>query len=583
MTPPQRSKIRFRERAELLDFLLDVAAVTTETLELDSLLSNVGDIVANVIPHDLFALLLYNEKKHVLRIRHARGHREEVIRNLSIGLDEGLTGLAAATREPVLVDDVRSEPRYLNALDAVKSELAVPMITRNKLVGVIDLQSTTTAAFSQQDRALLMLIASRIAVSIDNARLYRRVERKNRIQRLLNQLAQEFSSILEPDELLNKIATTIRSLMNYDGFSVLLLDEQEDTLRHRFSLRFDERVRVDSVAVGQGLTGVAAQTRRAVVARDTAEDPRYIEVHKGIRSEVAIPLIAKDRVIGVLDLESERIGYFTEDHLRMLTTIAPQIAISLENARLYQEIAARERKMDADLSAARELQALLLPRTGPTVPGLQVGIGARAANQVSGDIYDFFQYDDEHTLFAFGDSSGKGAAAALYGALVSGLLRTLSHRRKNPATILSSLNTILMERHVDARYVTLMLLQWHGHSRTFTVANAGSTPPLICRRGEIIRPYPSGVPLGLLEEQQYEESEIVLEPGDVLTLYSDGVQDQNSPSGQDYGQHRLPELLAMIYKEPPQTIVDLIVRDLDNYRGQTPIADDQTLLVLRVD
>ncbi len=582
MSSPPRTKVRFRERAELLDFLLDVAAVTSETLDLDQLLTNVGDIVSNVIPHDLFALLLYNERKQVLRIRHARGHREEVVRNLSIGLDEGLTGLAAATRQPVMVDDVHANSLYLNALDAVKSELVVPMITRNKLVGVIDLQSTAPAAFSQQDRALLMLIASRVAVSIDNARLYRRVERQNRIQRLLNVLAQEFSSILELDELLDKIAKTIRSLMNYDGFSILLLDEQQQLLRHRFSLRFDQRVHVDSIAVSQGLTGAAAETHKAVLARDTMEDPRYIEVHPGIRSEVAVPLIAKDRVIGVLDLESELVGYFTEDHVRMLTTIAPQIATSLENARLYEEIAARERSMDADLSAARELQALLLPRTGPAVPGLEIGIGSRAAKQVSGDIYDFFQYDDEHTLFAFGDSSGKGAAAALYGALVSGLLRTLGHRRKNPAMLLGSLNTVLMERHVEARYVTLMLLQWHRHSNTFTVANAGSTPPLLCRRGEMIRPYPSGVPLGLLEEQTYEESEIVVEPGDTLVLYSDGVQDQTGPAGSDYGQHRLPELLGKAYTEPPQAIVDLILRDLNEYRGETPVADDQTLLVLRV-
>ena len=583
MSSPPRSKVRFRERAELLDFLLDVAAVTTETLDLDELLTNVADIVVNVIPHDLLAILLYNERRQALRIRYARGHREEVVRNLSIGLSEGLTGRAAATRLPVLVDDVHGEPDYLNALDAVKSELAVPMIARNKVVGVIDLQSTSAAAFTQQDRALLMLIASRVAVSLDNARLYRRVERQNRVQRLLNTLAQEFSSILELDELLDKIANTIRSLMNYDGFSILLLDEKEKVLRHRFSLRFDERVQIDSINVGEGLTGAAAKTRKPVLARDTSTDPRYIEIHKGIRSEVAVPLIAKDRVIGVLDLESEAVGYFTDDHVRMLTTIAPQIAISIENARLYAEIAARERRMDADLGAARELQALLLPRSGPNVPGLTIGVGSRAANMVSGDIYDFFEYDDEHTLFAFGDSSGKGAAAALYGALVSGLLRTLGHRRQNPSMLLATLNSVLMERHVDARYVTLLLLQWHRHSGTFTVANAGSTPPLICREGKIIHTYPAGVPLGLLEQQQYEGSEITVQPGDTLLLYSDGVQDQTGSGSNEYGHHRLPELLGTISSEPPQAVVDLILRDLDDFRGQTPIADDQTLLVLRVD
>ncbi len=135
----RKSAVRFRERAELLDFLLEVAAGTSETLELDRLLENVGKIVAQVIPHELFAILLYSEKLGGLRIRYAIGHREEVVRNLVIPLGEGITGAAARERKPILVPDVRTDPRYLNAVDAVRTELAVPMEARGKLVGVIDI------------------------------------------------------------------------------------------------------------------------------------------------------------------------------------------------------------------------------------------------------------------------------------------------------------------------------------------------------------------------------------------------------------------------------------------------------------
>ena len=127
------------------------------------------------------------------------GHREEVVRNLSIALGEGITGAAAAQREPILVRDVRTDPRYLNALDAVRSELAVPMLARNMLVGVIDVQSTREHAYSEYDRALLRLMASRVASSIDNARLYRRAERQNRTLRTLERISHEFASILELD------------------------------------------------------------------------------------------------------------------------------------------------------------------------------------------------------------------------------------------------------------------------------------------------------------------------------------------------------------------------------------------------
>ncbi len=241
-TPTVKTKIRFQERAELLDFLLDVSAATSETLDLDRILANVAAIVKDVIPYDLFAILLYSERQHGLSIRYSIGHREEVVRNLVIPLGEGLTGIAAANRQPILSPDVRNDSRYLTALDAVQSELAVPMLARGKLVGVIDLQSTRLSAYREQDRALLQLIASRVAVSIDNARLYRRLDRQNRTLKTLAHLSQEFSSILDLDELLRKIAATTHSLVAFDAFSILLLDAENKVLRHRFSERYDKRV-----------------------------------------------------------------------------------------------------------------------------------------------------------------------------------------------------------------------------------------------------------------------------------------------------------------------------------------------------
>src|SRR5882762_1684889 len=166
MAAPRKSDVRFQERAELLDFLLEVSAATAETLDLDRIMANVATIVKDVIPYDLFAILLYSEQQRGLSIRYSIGHREEVVRSLIIPLNEGITGTAAATRLPLLVNDVRSDPRYLNALDAVRAEIAVPMLARGKLVGVIDVQSTNLNAYREQDRSLLQLIASRVGVSI---------------------------------------------------------------------------------------------------------------------------------------------------------------------------------------------------------------------------------------------------------------------------------------------------------------------------------------------------------------------------------------------------------------------------------
>ncbi len=229
MSMANRAKppVRFRERSDLLDFLLEVSAVTSETLDLDELLSSVAAIVRRVIPYDLFAILLFNEKRKDLRIRYAVGHREEVVRNLSIPLGEGIVGAAAAHREPILVPDVQADERYLNTSDIVRSELSVPMIARKRLVGVIDVQSTRAGAFKDYDRAMLRLIGGRVAAAIDNAQLYRRAERQYRTIRTLSRISQEFSSILDIDELLCKIASSVRGLINYDAFSILLVDAEQ--------------------------------------------------------------------------------------------------------------------------------------------------------------------------------------------------------------------------------------------------------------------------------------------------------------------------------------------------------------------
>lgn len=576
-----RGNVRFRERAELLDYLLEVSTATSETLDLDKLLSSVADIIKDVIPYELFAILLYNERSRSLRMRYSIGHREEVANRLTIELGEGITGAAAALRQPVLVRDVRADPRYLNALDAVRAELAAPMLMRGKLVGVIDLQSTTVNSFTDQDRALLALIAGRVGAAIDNARLYRRLDRQNRTLRVLAHLSQEFSSILDLDELLTKVAVTVRALINFDAFSIFLVNTQRRLLQCRFSQRYDVLGTIDNIPFGEGLTGVAAQTRQIVRVGDVTKDPRYIASHGDIRSEIAVPLILRDRVVGVMNCESSRYNFFTEDHARALSLLAPQVASSVENARLYEEIAQREQRMEQDLTAASKLQSVLLPRTISGIPGLDIGIRSRPAREITGDIYDFFEQSEDYVLIVFGDVSGKGAAAAIYGALISGLLRTLAPRRRTPAQLMKLLNEALLERKVDAQYATLSLLLWNAPKRTFTIAAAGTLPPLVCRGGQIIDVNVTGVPIGLLENRDYDQVQFEAQPGDMILLYSDGIEDQLSELS-EYGHERVENILRTFCDKSSADLPKLIFDDIDRFRGGTPLTDDQSVIAMRV-
>jgi sigma-B regulation protein RsbU (phosphoserine phosphatase) len=281
-----------------------------------------------------------------------------------------------------------------------------------------------------------------------------------------------------------------------------------------------------------------------------------------------------------MDLESERIGFFTDDQVRTLALLAPQIASSVENARLYEALAERERLMEEDLKAAYELQRLLLPTRAPAFQGLEVAVGLRPAREISGDIYDFFEESDHHTVLAFGDVSGKGAAAALYGALVAGLLRTLAPGKKNPSVLLRALNEALIERKVEARYVTLLVMSWHPHSGVFSMANAGALPPMVCRAGEIIKLRVEGVPLGLLDSREYEEIPLQTHSGDTIVLYSDGITDHLSLGGEEYGRGRLAKVVRGNCARPAQQIVSAIFEDMDRFAMKA--FDDQTVMVLKV-
>jgi sigma-B regulation protein RsbU (phosphoserine phosphatase) len=223
----------------------------------------------------------------------------------------------------------------------------------------------------------------------------------------------------------------------------------------------------------------------------------------------------------------------------------------------------------------------MLPRHAE-IRGLEIAIRSRPARDISGDVYEFFEHGDEYAVIAFGDVSGKGPAAALYGALISGLLRILAPRRRSPALLMQSLNEALLERKVDAQFATLSVLLWEPRTRRLTLSNAGAEPILIWRKGEIVTPRVEGVPIGLLEDQQYEEVVFDTKRGDTILLYSDGVQDQLNRDEGHYSRARIHGLLKQHGSGTPLLFANAIFTALDEFRDGVPITDDQTVVAMKV-
>jgi sigma-B regulation protein RsbU (phosphoserine phosphatase) len=563
--------------------LLEVADVMATSLDLDTTLRRVSEVVRKVIDYEIFAILLLNEKTQELRIRFQVGYPPEYAERARIKVGEGVTGQAAQLRRAVLIDDVTQDPRYISAVPNVRSELAVPLTTKNRVIGVIDLEARDPGYFNEEHSRLLTLIASRMAAGIENAQLYTRTTKQARILLLLNEIARELTSILNLDELLGRIAELLRRLIDFQMFSILLLDSSGEKLQHRFSLRFNENVHLkQEIPLGHGVVGAAAETKQAILVPDVSKDPRYIVLNPETRSELAVPLIYKDKAIGVLDLEHTRRGFFTDDHRRTIMTLAAQVAIAIENARLYEEIARQERRLERDLALARELQMRLLPQTLPKLAHLDLAAKFTPARAIGGDLYDFIPYSLSRLGIVIGDVSGKGAPAAIYAALVSGILRSHAPIEPGPAEMLSAVNLSLAERRIEAQFVSLIYAVWDDEHRTLLVANSGLPRPIHVHDGKNSAVDATGLPLGLFDDADYDEFRFKMKPGDMFVFFSDGILDARNRKGELFGRGRVEKIVAECAGRSAACVVDSLFKAAAEHSAGVETFDDQTVVAIQV-
>lgn len=405
---------------------------------------------------------------------------------------------------------------------------------------------------------------------------------------LLYQVTRELTSILDREELLRRIAQHVKRLVNYHVFTVMLWNEQRQLLEGVFAMHYENSIPAPfRVPLHQGITGIAAGERRTLRVSDVKKDPRYIQcgTEAEVRSELVVPLLLQDRLIGVLDLESTVTHAFTSDHESLLATLASYIAIALENARLYQEARENERRLQSELETAREIQRQLLPTGARDVPGLDLAAVYVPAQELGGDFYDFLLYSEGKLALALGDVSGKGTAAALYGSLAIGTLRELVvDHASDPAQMLALLNHRLHGARLESRFIAMLFAVYDAAARRVTLSNAGSPYPFLVRNAVAQEISIAGVPLGLISGTQYEEINVDLQPGDVVLFASDGILECENADEEQFGSKRLAALLANVAaEESAQAIADRVLRATDEHSGAGVAQhDDRTLLVLRV-
>src|SRR5277367_2971560 len=574
---------RMEMSAEVVATLTEIGQEVNASLDLDEVLARTAALIKRHIDYEFFGVLMAGGDGTYLSHRFAVGYPPGLAENLRVPFGQGITGIAAATGKPVRVGDVSHDPRYINAIESVRSELAVPLMFRGVCVGVLDIQSGHLDYFTVEQQHILTLLASRLAVAIENARLFQQVRTQAETLLVLTEISREISAILDVEELLRRAGELVKRVIDYQILSIMLYDEEQHIFRHRLDVKHGQRVQGKlRVAATEGIVGAAATLREPVLVSDVTNDPRYLMVNTETRSELAIPMIYKGKVTGVIDLESPQLNNFTQDHVQTLSILASNLAVSIENARLYEQVAQGEARMERDLQAAKRIQGALLRPVPTDDYGLDVAARYISAREVCGDLYEFLRYGPQQLGIALGDVSGKGTAAALYGAVAIGIMRSLAPQKLQPADMLREMNQLVGERRIEGRFMTACFATWQKGRQKLRVANAGQSQPLLYKDGRCDKIELTGFPIGIFEEVSYDEWGVTLVAGDILVFHSDGIAETANAEGQFFGTTRLMRFIEHHHEKTATEISDLVLREVDWFTQSAPLSDDRTLVIAKV-
>jgi phosphoserine phosphatase RsbU/P len=586
--PPPASG-RAPSDTELLSTLFELGREVTSVLDLDELLEKIPQLIARLTRFSAFSVYLLDERRQDLRIAYAIGYPEDAVSTWRLPLGEGVVGTAVQEGRPILVNDIRKEPRYKGPLRNMLSQLAVPVRRKGKVIGALNLLSEAEGAFTSQDEALLRQFAAHVAVAIENARLFEYERHYIDTLETLAEIGREMSSILDLDALLTRIASLTKRLIDYRTFGILLLDESTGELEMKLAVRYGKGAESKHIRLGEGLVGWSAQHKEPVLVSDVSQDPRYLNLVPDVRSELVIPMLIKDRCVGVFDLESPELDAFTKEHKELLTLLASQAAVAIDNARLYDEVLRNEARIEKELRFAQRVQVALLPTELPKMlPGVDAAARFEPARELGGDLHDFLAPESDTLVVAVGDVSGKGAPAALYGAFAAEQVRSRTMRRRftperfSVAGVLQAMNTILHERHLEEYYCTLCYALFDFRRGSVTLSNSGLPYPIRCSNGSCGQIELPGVPLGSFPGIVYDQVTLELQPDDLFVFCTDGIFEALNPQGTEFGARRICDVVEKHQREPARLIVDAIFEAVTTFRDSAAQLDDMTAVAVKI-
>lgn len=569
------------------DALLAIARALNASLTIETALEHVLKLIGETIDADAVSVFVRDadsDSRGNLQVSFAR--RGGSVQHGVATIDLGLSGFVLSTGKAILIDDVEKEPRFEGKLDSqfgtrTRALIAVPMRRQDRLNGLIEALRERPEPFDKSDLDFMSTVADELAVAIENSLLVRRLQDDVRERELLLDAARAVSSTLDTDEVMSRLLTTLDKVVPYDAVGVYLLDRKSGALtdvQHRgYPPGVSELLRARP---GTGITAWAAKNKQSINVGDVRSDERYIEARPSSRSEVAVPIIRSDDVIGVITVESDAHDAYSDRQVVLLEIFAEHVASALTNARLHARERERARR-EHEIELARPIQIAALPAGRLCGENFEVvGINV-ASDVVGGDYFDYFERADGQIGMALADVSGHGLSASLLMVAVRSAVRLTVDSTRTPAVLMTGLARLLYESTPANQFVATVLARLDPRTGKLVYSNGGHIPPVrIGSDGEENLPS-CGFILGAFPDSKYEDREMQLESGDVVMFYTDGLTELHNDDGEEFGIERLVDIVRAQRDQPLDRIIEEVRQAARRFRGAAPREDDVTLMLLR--
>lgn len=576
----------YQKKVEELEFLIESSRLLNSTLILDKLLEVILKIVREAVSAETASLSLLSNDGKSLVYQLARGRGTDV-KGLSVPVGEGISGWVARHGTPVVLKDARTDERYSFELEELlgapaHSIICIPLMQRDRIVGVLEAVNRTGGRpFSKSDLSIFTALGDHIATAIENARLYRQVERGNLERRLFHTISATLSTSLALDDVLHQILTSLKKIVYYDAAGIFVLDRKNNEIfsedHHGYGIDAERRIRIK---MNEGIVGWSTRNRESVIVPDVRLDPRYRNAREQTRSEIVTPMLVQDDVIGVLNLENDKLRAYDENDLMLLESFAAYAAVAIERARLYEDNR-KKRELERQVEVARTIQEFFSPRKGRTVGGYNLrGINYPGLT-VSGDYYDFFPLANGTCFFAIADVAGKGVPASIIMSGFRAALHTTAIDRAGAKEIALVANRIMMETVRPQDFVTAFIGVLHPETGEVVYCNAGHEPPVLMDPDGSYRLLEmGGAVLGVFDDPQLVEGRFKLED-EMLFCYTDGLTEARDQHDEEYGLERVIPVLREARDRSTAQVCNAVYKDLRKFVRPAHFLDDITFLVLK--